>query len=496
VRNAGELPRRFEERVVRKILEFGLIAAIFVAVGGFGGTPPIPRAVFEILILLLGLILCLSPSQNDGAPWGKFLMLPATLCAWVAIQWIGSRYRKIGIDTSAIEKQGIVLVSCFTAFFVSIAVARERGSRDRLAHALICLGLFEALYGLAEYLAGWQYIWNVPRRYYLGSATGTFFNHDHFAGFLEMILPLSLGLALYHWQKASERVRRRRLRDFFHRLGNPEMLKCIMLLLAATLLFLALVFSFSRMGLISMLVSLGVMAAALLAGKNRGPVPLALVVMLIAGGVAVAGWVGVEPVVKHFEELSRDDPMVRGTEGRAALWRDTLKLIREQPWTGTGLGTFVFAFTRVQSHELAYTVEHAHNDYLEFAADLGIPAAAVLFLAIFLIAARTFQASRVARSGRTRALALGTFAGVWALLVHGLADFNLQIPANAIVFSVLLGMGCAIWLESSAPASKSEPARRAIRDAGRRNEGAAGSATEVTWEPDVDLAEIKGPRSN
>jgi len=320
--------------------------------------------------------------------------------------------------------------------------------------------------------------------------------HDHYAGFLEMILPLSLGLALYHWQKSSERVHRRSLRDFFNHLGNPEMLKCIMLLLAGTLLSLALVFSFSRMGLIAMLVSLGVMAAALLAGRNSRPVPVALVVILIAGGVAVAGWVGVEPVIKHFEDLSHDDPMVHGTEGRAALWSDTLKLIREQPWTGTGLGTFVFAFTRVQSHELAYTVEHAHNDYLEFAADLGIPAAAVLFLAIFLIAARTFQVSRVARSGRTRALALGTFAGTCALLAHGLADFNLQIPANALVFSVLLGMGCAMWLECSAPASKAQPARHTIRDVAQKNDGAAEPADEVIWEPEAELAEIKGSRSS
>jgi O-antigen ligase len=306
-----------------------------------------------------------------------------------------------------------------------------------------------------------------------------------------MILPLTLCLALYHWQKARDRMRRRSLREFFRHLGDPEMLKCSLLLLAATMLSLALVFSFSRMGLISMLASLGIMAAVVWAGRSGGALPATLIILLIASSVAAAAWVGVGPVVKHFEELSHDDPLAQASEGRLALWKDTLELIREHSWAGSGLGTFEFAFTRVQSHELAYTVDHAHNDYLEFSAELGIPAAAFLFLAFLGISARTLRASRLARSSRTRALALGTLAGVSALLVHSFADFNLHIPANALVFSVLLGMGYAMSVEASAPARGNELARHAAEDLLQQDRRGHPSKKEAP-DPDEVVVEIRG----
>lgn len=484
-----------EAHKIRKVLEFGLIAAIFIAVGGFGGIPPLPRALFEILILVLGLLLASRLPKNFFAPWVRLLWFPAVMGAWVMIQWLGSRFGKMGVDSYSTETQGLMLAACFTAFFLSAELSRERAARDRLAFSLIGLGVFEALYGLAEYLAGWQYIWNVPRRYYLGSASGTFVGKNSYAGLLEMVLPLALGLAFYHWQKARDRMRRRTARDFLLLLDTPEMLKCYLLLLISTLISLALVFSFSRMGLISMLASLGFMAAIIWTGKNRGALPVALILFVIAGGVGATAWVGVEPVVKHFEELSHDDPLANGSEGRLALWGDTLNLIRKHPWTGSGLGSFAFAFTPVQSHELAYSVEHAHNDYLEFAAELGIPATAFLFLGFFLIAARTFRASRHARSSRTRALALGTLAGIAALLIHSFADFNLHIPANALVFSVLLGMGFAMSFELT-EFPKELKAPRQVTDAMPRDDLPDRHANVAEKEQKEELAEVTGSWSN
>jgi O-antigen ligase len=324
-----------------------------------------------------------------------------------------------------------------------LEIARERASRKRLTLFLVGLGLFEAFYGLAQYLAGWQYIWNVPRRFYIGSATGTYVNHNHFAGLLEMILPLALGLSFYYWQSARRGSRRHTWRSTVANLGNPEIVKCFLFLLAAAILLLAIVFSFSRMGMISMLVSLGTMAAVVWIGKRRSRLPAALILLFITGGIAAAAWVGVGPVVEHFEQLSENDPLAGG-EGRVALWRDALALIREHPWTGVGLGCFEHAFTRVRSVQLTYVADHAHNDYLDAAAELGIPCAAILFGLFIWLVFRMLRASIRTRSSLTRSLALGSLGGTSALLVHSLADFNLHIPANALVFSVIMGLGCSM----------------------------------------------------
>ncbi len=94
------------------------------------------------------------------------------------------------------------------------------------------------------------------KRFYLGSASGSFINHNHLPDFLEMILPLALGLAFYFWQSAWHRSRRRNWRSFVEFIGQPGIVKCFLLLLVAAVLLVAIVFSLSRMGMISALISL------------------------------------------------------------------------------------------------------------------------------------------------------------------------------------------------------------------------------------------------
>jgi O-antigen ligase len=276
-----------------------------------------------------------------------------------------------------------------------------------------------------------------------------------------MILPLSLALALYHWGRASHHSRQRSFRDLLDRLGHPEILKSLMLLLVAILVFVAIVFSLSRMGLVSALFSLALLAVLASVGRRFGRVNWKLLAACVAIGTALAVWIGAAPVVDHFARLSHDEPLAaENGEGRVAEWKSVAELIRQHPWTGVGLGCFEFAFTRVQSTQLTLIADHAHNDYLELAAELGIPGAILFFSLIFFVvarAARTTLRSRLnagpshpapSRSAQShfspsnldRALCIGAVAGASALLVHSTADFNLYIPANALVFAVLLGM--------------------------------------------------------
>jgi O-antigen ligase len=435
--------------MVRKVLEFGLFAAILISICGFGGTEPISWGICEALIFLLGLILLLARQNQTHIQCDVPLFLAAAvLIAWISIQLVASHCGKIGFDIHAIQHQALALASCAVAFVVTLQVAGDRQSRRRLALLLVGVGIFEALYGLAQYLAGWQYIWNVPRRFYQGSATGTYINHNHFAGLLEMILPFSLCLALYHWQSARRRYSRGAFRLLMEHFGDPEILKSILFLLSALLLLTALIFSFSRMGLISMLVSLALIVFALLKRQHENRFPAASIVVLLVLGIVAAAWIGVGPVVEHFEQLPQNEPLAASNEGRLALWKDATKLVRAHPLSGVGLGSFEYAFTEVQSVQLRYVADHAHNDYLEFAAELGIPAAACLCCIFAMLLTRAWHANARARSKLTRSLALGALAGASALLVHALADFNFYIPANALTFSVILAIGYAAWLES------------------------------------------------
>lgn len=454
---------RRQTRIFRHAVETTFIAAIFLAVAGFGGTEPISWAISQDLIFLVAAALLLhrpepnadrNESPNRAGRTEKTLpalLILAALVIWVVMQWLGSRYGIIGIDSYAIKARGLAFAAGIAGFFVALEISRRRAARKRLALSLIGLALFESLYGLAEYPGGWQYIWTYHRIYYVGSATGTYINHNHFAGLLEMILPLCLALALYHWRRASHHSRQRSFRDFLDRLGHPEILKSLVLLLVAILLFVAIMFSLSRMGLVSALVSLAILAVLASVGRRFGRVNWKLLAACLAIGAAITVWIGAGPVVDHFARLSHDEPLAAETsDGRVAEWKSVAKLIRRHPWTGVGLGCFEFAFTRFQSTQLTLIADHAHNDYLELAAELGIPGAAVFFSLVFFVVVRAARATLRAQSNATRsnfspsnverALTIGAVAAASALLVHSTADFNLYIPANALVFAVLLGM--------------------------------------------------------
>jgi O-antigen ligase len=89
-------------------------------------------------------------------------------------------------------------------------------------------------------------------------------------------------------------------------------------------------------------------------------------------------------------------------------------------------------------------VNHAHNDYLELASDLGIPAAALFFGSTGALLVRVARKAASSEVSFERAMALGCLGSIAAILLHSLTDFNLYIPANALVFSLILGLAASI----------------------------------------------------
>jgi O-antigen ligase len=163
-----------------------------------------------------------------------------------------------------------------------------------------------------------------------------------------------------------------------------------------------------------------------------------LTLAFLTAGMCMAVWIGPEPVIARFETLGQQHATPAGN--RWAIWKDTVRLIDGHPWSGTGLGTFSAAYPAVQTAFAGRFVSHAHNDYLEFAAELGIPAALLLFGAVFYLLLQSARSFRQNDSRFERAIALGCFGSLFAISLHSLTDFNLHIPANALVFVVVLGL--------------------------------------------------------
>lgn len=295
---------------------------------------------------------------------------------------------------------------------------RERPWRAALP--LIVLATAEAALGMVQQWAAGQ------------MATGTYVNRDHFAGLLELVLPLAALNAVAVFVAGTQRREAP---------AGPALRACL-LLGCAGLMLAAATFSYSRMGFAAALLALAV-GGALAAGAlpKRRSYRMA---SLSAAGAAAAAFVFLppDPLIIRFATMAEFGGISK--EERFEIWRETQDLIREYPAFGCGLGAYESAFEKHQRVAPLYWVSHAHNDYLQLLAELGwvgIVPAAWLALAITLQAARALSADRTIEERLLGAAALGAIA---AIAAHSLVDFNLYIPVNAAAVAWIAGMAAGI----------------------------------------------------
>ena len=80
-----------------------------------------------------------------------------------------------------------------------------------------------------------------------------------------------------------------------------------------------------------------------------------------------------------------------------------------------------------------------HNDYLHFISEAGLPLIAIIVWMMIALYRKGFKKLKNL-SRLVRGITLGAMAGITAILVHSISDFNLHIPANALLFTVLAAL--------------------------------------------------------
>jgi len=244
---------------------------------------------------------------------------------------------------------------------------------------------------------------------------GPYVNHNHFAGFVELISPLGLAMLL------SGAVRKDKL---------P-------LLIVLTVFPIgALALSASRAGILCFLFEFVLLAFLLRNERNRSRQ------LLMASGLAVlagcfALWLGLGGTVERFAHSNLGDI---SHDRRVSMFRDTWRIVRDHPWTGTGLGTLRTVFPSYESYYDGLIVDHTHNDYLELLADTGLAGGACMLGFVGLLIWRGLSNLRAAKNSLCRAFYSGALVACAGLLLHSLFDFNLHIPANALLFLLLAAM--------------------------------------------------------
>lgn len=334
---------------------------------------------------------------------------------------------QISIYPYATIQACIVLGGYCALFAIAQALARH-STRAFLAVglSLLTIGLVQAVLGLQQHLAS-QTVAGPASEF----ARGTFVNRDHYAALMEGCFGLALGLALALTAG----------RNWKRWVVGRESSLTVAALLAAGACGTAVVFSYSRMGIL-VLRTMCIGTLVLTMFHNRRAT-----VLLAAAGAAAALLVtaaGLPGLSGRFAELIAQ----HGDPSRLATWRDTLRIIPDFAWTGSGLGTFAFAFRRSESYLPLKTIDHAHSDYLELLVELGLPGAAFLLASVAFVFVHALWKLPTIPDARTRCMAFGCLLGAAGIFLHAIADFPLHIPAVAA--AVLLGLARGLASPSTA----------------------------------------------
>jgi hypothetical protein len=389
-----------------------------------------------------GALLPLLPALVMGAvvvAWIVFQSLPWDLFGWHHPLWDRASEvmgRTLGVSLSIDREAAMVhlfrLLTYAAYFIIAWQVARRPEAAGRVLRAIAAIGTVYALYGLGEFASPDPRILWFVKEAYVTDVTSTFINRNSYATFAGLAVIVHLVLIA---NILNRKIDLRSRRSFLLSMADSLLGHAKWLLFGLIVCSGSLLMSHSRGGLISTLAAVMVLMALILAAPaTRAPWRWWFAGFVAIGCIAIVLLTG----ASTFDRL---DALTSDTEMRPKIDAAVLRAIGDNWLSGTGLGSFADIFPLYQPLSVVGFVDLAHDDYLENALELGVPAACLLFGAVLYLGGRCLVGVF-----RRRRDVIYPFAGVAATVlvgVHSALDFSLQIPAVAVGYAVILGIGVA-----------------------------------------------------
>ncbi len=384
-------------------------------------------------VVLLGLFLLLILFQTISLPSGILKILsPKTFALRSALSLEDSASRFPLSFFPLLTQIEFFKWFALAGFFVFLLGWRPLEQSDRtrkqLLLAVMTAGVLESLYGMFEFFSGHRHILHVAAENLVSSATGTFINRNYFAGYLLMVIPLSMGFLF-----SREAARTGRYRGWRHWLSSLDG-KTLLIGFGVVVMILGLLFSASRMGILSLLISFSLISLFFRRPRKERAFSRGSILIL---GLAIlwAAWIGLDAVINRFFTGSED------FKERWAYWVITFQIYKDFPMFGSGLGTFLQVFPMYRSFHITGLVTHAENDFLQLLSEVGTLGAGLLAVLFFFLLWRTFSGIRALSTAEPeRYIAIGGLVGILALMFHSLVERNIQVPANAFLYTFIFAL--------------------------------------------------------
>jgi len=395
------------------------LGSLFAAPLSFGAVEPwawgalITAISFSVVLWGLGAI-------ADGAArvYWTILYVPALALILVAIvQWIGGySFDRTATQEAVIKGCGYLLV-----FFVLTTLFSTASQKEWHALGLgISVYIFAiSVFAVIQFFVSPDKIYGIVRPQPGAYIFGPYVNHNHYAGLMELLLPLAAAFLFTGPARAEQRW----LVGF-----------------GCCLALLSVVLSGSRAGAASVLLEAAVLAVFLAAHLNTPRSKFLLATSLLCVFLAAASaWFVPQYVAHRFEDISHADA---SWEIRRHLTADCFRIMAAHPVAGIGLGAFQTVYPRYQSFPSDLNIDYAHNDVAQLLAETGIAGAACL-LAAMVALIWVFRALSRGIANDRQWYGAGASVAILGVMLHSWFDFNLHIPANAAWFAAIVGIAAA-----------------------------------------------------
>ena len=338
-------------------------------------------------------------------------------------------FRTFSLSASDTQVASLKGIAYFCLILLSILMITNEQRLKKLLIVMVISGTFQAVYGSIQALSGNETSWVFEVKN-ISIATGSFIYKNHFANFLLLCISMGIGLLVSSLSGSKNSSKRAILREFISSLLKGKAI----LRIALALMVIGLVMSRSRMGNAAFFTAMtmtGVFAFFYYKHRTKG-LSILLVSLLIIDTFILGAWFGLDKLKTRIEQTalsqeSRDEVNVYG-----------LELIKLYPLTGTGAGTFYTVLPMVQGNDVKLFYDHAHNDYLQFTVEYGIPFTLLLASMVLMSLKQTIYTMRYRKNNLMRGTAFGCMMATIAMLIHISVDFNLQAPANTVYFILIL----------------------------------------------------------
>jgi O-antigen ligase len=274
------------------------------------------------------------------------------------------------------------------------------------------MAVFGAVYSVFAVLQGFtsegKIYWLIEPR--AGSVYGSYVNHNHYAGLMELLLPFAVVLAFS---------------------GSVRGAKRFLLGFAAMLMAASVFLSQSRGGMFAVVVETVFLAIFWMRRFSPRKSAAVFVAFCLLTALFLA-WIAPEQVGSRITDTH--------DAARWLIHRDSFHMFAAHPFLGSGFGTFATVFPRYRVFYDVFFINHAHDDYLELLLETGLAGLGVGVWFIVALYREGLRNLRPARLSPAALISTAALAGCTGLLAHSFTDFNLHIPANAALFYVL----CAV----------------------------------------------------